>query len=680
MAEQLEEIEVRLGSGNDVIDVATDTNLTKTTVRVDGGSGDDSLTPTSLSSRTVWNGGADEDTVSVVISGVPTSTQLSNLRLDTEQLVVDNRGNSTAIAWVLSDLTLTSDLRVGGLPQGNPLTVLSTDGVVRTKILGGTGDDSLDVITSTITETFGEIDLDSQETDSLDNVQLDFGGEVFVPDTEQRLRRSEVNLDFDRFGLSGRSYHFNDASLSSTGVLRTDRALGQSAVGSSSATDLLTFSMDSGNPFSLNSIDLATKTGSGSRTIQLTGTLTDGTVETIDVTISESNGFESLTSFGFTDNVRQLTLSLQGDELLGGVTFEERSLLEFRGALSDATTYREDGFEVTADAPLRPSFLTFSGTEYGEVLSIDESFERQTDIRIEANSGTFRIQSFRVKDTLRNANIGFIINNPFTGFYNFQGNAGYQTVNINSGFSTGFSIGLGVNQVIDEIVVVPLGAEPVTIGFENLVDGSTTYEEDGFTITNGNETVGLEAMRLVDGGVTDQRSNTVRIQRQDSSPFSADRLGLLIEGFGAINEYVDVTAEFPAADPITQRLSAAAFSGQQNLTLNGFDDVSAITFQLQGGRDVFQLIDDVVIKSDGSRSFDFDGYVPQAAPYAEDGLELISTGTLGGFDEGGLAIGVGSSTDQLTLRPQSAIEVTQDRVVAPVNYELVQAGGGIAPA
>ena len=45
--------------------------------------------------------------------------------------------------------------------------------------------DSLDVVTTTITETFGEIELDSGETDTSDNVQLDFGGEVFVPSLRQ---------------------------------------------------------------------------------------------------------------------------------------------------------------------------------------------------------------------------------------------------------------------------------------------------------------------------------------------------------------------------------------------------------------------------------------------------------------------------------------------------------------
>ncbi|MCG8651841.1 MAG: hypothetical protein MI861_18525, partial [Pirellulales bacterium] len=163
LAKNLAEFDLLLGQGNDTVDVDTAGNLSATNVRIDGGSGDDTFTVTTLGSRTVWSGGRDDDSAVISIAGVPTSDQFNHLRLDTEQLVVDNTTNSASVAWTLTDLSLIADERIGDVPAGSPVQVLSTDGVGRTRILAGSGNDSLEVITTTITETFGEIELDSNE-------------------------------------------------------------------------------------------------------------------------------------------------------------------------------------------------------------------------------------------------------------------------------------------------------------------------------------------------------------------------------------------------------------------------------------------------------------------------------------------------------------------------------------
>ncbi|MEM6468239.1 MAG: hypothetical protein AAF802_01625 [Planctomycetota bacterium] len=244
---------VRFGEGNDTTIINTalndssmgpgdgggSTTTPTTELVVDGGAGLDEFTVRSLDGLTIVRGGGNDDSVTVPIAGVPDSTQFNRLRLDIEQLTVDNRLNTAPVAWSLSDLSLSADTVTGNAPTGSPVVIVGTGGVDRTRILGGTANDLLDIQTTTITETFGEIDLDSGDNSGSDRVQLDFGGEVFRPDRNATLNRSASNLDFSRLVSGLTSLVENGLEVITDGTL-VAHDLGGPVLGTGNASDIVT--------------------------------------------------------------------------------------------------------------------------------------------------------------------------------------------------------------------------------------------------------------------------------------------------------------------------------------------------------------------------------------------------------------------------------------------------------
>ncbi len=671
---------MQLGQGNDVIDVDTAGNLDATLVRVMGGFGNDTLTATSLGSRTVWSGGADQDTAVVPITGLPTSGQFNNLRLDTEQLVVDNSTNSTSVAWTLTDLSLIADELVAGVPAGNPVTVLSTDGVGRTRIVGGTGTDTLDVVTTTITETFGEIDLDSSDADSYDNVQLDFGGEVFVPDQSSTLQRADVNLDFDSLAGIGKKFEFAGAKIASDGVLIADDWSGSAAITAGSVSDLLTLQMISGGKFGITSLEVATTSGSATRTIQFTGTLADGSTQVVNRSVSENAGFQSISALGFNGPLSKLSWSMQSDEWIRSISFTEYPEIGFADPVVDSQTYIEEGIEFSTDGQF---VLGLNQSLVNDTLRVNEFFSTITDIRVASTNGLdeFQLKSVRIKDTLREGAVSVDVfgQSGYISSLSFTGAIGYQTIPISTGDSTYFDIRTRTNQVIDEIVVND-GTNDITITLDGLVDGNTTYSESTFTITNEGA-----PMQLVDGGVSDTVTNTVTVTSLAGAPFDVSSVALRVDGTDnlfARNDFVDFIGHFAAGGSIVQRVSATEADGVVSADLVGFEELSSMTFRLQGEGSPGQVIHGLYLGNDQTSTILFDDYLTASRRHVEDGLELVTDGTLVAFGLGGQVLGTGRAADTLTLRPLTGVSVTtaNDGQDTSANYSLVQVGNGSAPS
>lgn len=122
--DEMELIDVRLGSGND--DLEINQTLPNTRVSIEGDGGDDLVRVISVGAlETRISGGSEEDTVRVVIDGFPQDQQFTTLALTTEILLVDNSSNSgpsaIPVAWthrsgLLEADTIPSTGRIGVIP------------------------------------------------------------------------------------------------------------------------------------------------------------------------------------------------------------------------------------------------------------------------------------------------------------------------------------------------------------------------------------------------------------------------------------------------------------------------------------------------------------------------------------------------------------------------------------
>ena len=88
-----------------------------------------------------------EDVVWVIIDGYPTD-MFMQLFVYVEKLVIDNSANtSIAVAWTHEDGQLLSANQIPGAPSHH-VDVIYTEGADLTRILGGTKDDTLHVLSN----------------------------------------------------------------------------------------------------------------------------------------------------------------------------------------------------------------------------------------------------------------------------------------------------------------------------------------------------------------------------------------------------------------------------------------------------------------------------------------------------------------------------------------------------
>ncbi len=144
---------------NDVITI--DNTLPSTRVSIDGGAGDDRFNFVRaglLDTKII--GGDDNDAISVSIEGFPQNRQFTNLSLAAESLIIDNSTNTLPVAWTHRN----GVIEARAIPSTGPaVQVIGTDGVDRTRIIGGTADDTLDIISETGNDIPGFIENDLVE-------------------------------------------------------------------------------------------------------------------------------------------------------------------------------------------------------------------------------------------------------------------------------------------------------------------------------------------------------------------------------------------------------------------------------------------------------------------------------------------------------------------------------------
>ncbi|MCB2044083.1 MAG: hypothetical protein KDH48_26665, partial [Rhodoferax sp.] len=252
--EGIGQLQVKLGSGNDRL--AIDHNMDNTTVAVGGGAGDDHFTVLTLGSKiTSLTGDTGEDTVTVRIDDAPSvPDQFASLRLGVEELVIDNSLNATAVHW-----TVTDGAAVEADAGSGRLYVLSAEGAQHIRILGGSADDALDVVSSIGSDVQGQVDGN--------RVELTAGQVVLVPVTAQTQANFDTAMDFD--GLTGGSstrYWEDGFSLVSNAAIGQDSQVSPAARGAGTGNTFRLF-RDADNDgvsdgvFALGAMSLASYTG-----------------------------------------------------------------------------------------------------------------------------------------------------------------------------------------------------------------------------------------------------------------------------------------------------------------------------------------------------------------------------------------------------------------------------------
>ncbi len=146
------QLDIALGSGND--DFTFDSTVALTNgVNIDSGAGADVVAVKRLGAVTTIDAGIDADTVKVVMAGAP--APFTNLQLNDgiEALVVDNTGNTAGVNWTVK----------GGKVLVGSTQILDVSGAGATRILGGSGTNSLTVQTDNVAGVSGTVDGDRVE-------------------------------------------------------------------------------------------------------------------------------------------------------------------------------------------------------------------------------------------------------------------------------------------------------------------------------------------------------------------------------------------------------------------------------------------------------------------------------------------------------------------------------------
>lgn len=233
-----------LGAGNDRMTI--DSELAATSVEVRGGAGDDTMIVRRIGTLpTTLSGGAGEDTVTVEIAGAPVADSFLALQLDVEELVVDNRANAVSgVPWRLVD---GAQLRAAATGAGPEIRVIATEGAGRVRILGGSADDSLAVVSEAPGDAFGSIDDHA--------ISLSLGRVVMEPARATTLSDYDTVIGFDALapGLS----HSEDGFVISTGAgaVRDDSV--SAALVAADTGSVFALTRNSGQPFALFSLMLA---------------------------------------------------------------------------------------------------------------------------------------------------------------------------------------------------------------------------------------------------------------------------------------------------------------------------------------------------------------------------------------------------------------------------------------
>ncbi len=245
-------VDVTLGSGNDSLTL--NESFSGTALQISGGAGNDSFVAQAIgSAATMISGDGDTDTLTLQVAGLPANNAFTSLALDIDQLVIDNSANtSTAIAWTVND----GEVQATPVAGGTLNTVVSLGGVGQTKIIGGTQQDTLSIVSNA-----GDVDgsIDGNHVELRSGLQVLSGTDsssyvdythAMAFDTLQTGQVSQVEVGFS-LTVSG----------SGGSALVRDDSVGP-ALATTSASDVLTLisanadGTATGNAFSLYSLSL----------------------------------------------------------------------------------------------------------------------------------------------------------------------------------------------------------------------------------------------------------------------------------------------------------------------------------------------------------------------------------------------------------------------------------------
>ncbi|MBX9580656.1 MAG: hypothetical protein K2X87_10140, partial [Gemmataceae bacterium] len=273
---EVDRVAVLLGTGNDRLTV--NAALPTTLIELRGGGGDDAVVFDAIAApaaaggvTATYFGGGGEDVARVVVPGVPAATPFAGLGLEVEALVVDNTGNAAAgVAWAVRGGGLFADDTETATPAA-PVLVVSTDGAGRTRDLGGTRSDTLEVVSETGGAVAGSIDGD--------RVELTAGLAVASAARFDAFRNYEGAVSFDALPAAPPAA-VTEAGFtltSSGGLARTDR-FSTAALGAAPGDTLTPAAAGGADLFALYQIDLWLDPagGAGPVTVTFTGVTANG--------------------------------------------------------------------------------------------------------------------------------------------------------------------------------------------------------------------------------------------------------------------------------------------------------------------------------------------------------------------------------------------------------------------
>ena len=271
-ASAVSQLNVRLGSGNDVFTV--DHAVAGLQATIDTGGGDDRVDVLRVAKvadggSTVVSGAADQDTVRVVFPGRPAAGQFGTLAIGAgvERLEIDNHEADPATRWNVVYGAAAGDLLEADIgTAGAMVEVMKVNGAGQVSLLGGKGIDALQV-----DSRFGSAVQASMAGQRID---LTAGQTVLAPSTFRTLDLTSVSIDFDGDLTAAIQYREDGFSLTGSAAITLDRVVGPSLSGGGT----LTLAAQDGGSFALYSMDLQLAEGSTAQDVKLTAITIDGRV------------------------------------------------------------------------------------------------------------------------------------------------------------------------------------------------------------------------------------------------------------------------------------------------------------------------------------------------------------------------------------------------------------------
>jgi 6-phosphogluconolactonase (cycloisomerase 2 family) len=279
-------LDVLLGSGNDTLTL--NESFSATALQISGGAGDDSFIAQAIgSAATMISGDAGNDKLTLQVSGLPANNAFTSLALNLDQLVVDDSANTTvAVAWTVNNGEIQATPVAGGAVN----TVVSLAGVGATRIIGGTQQDTLAIVSSA-----GDVD----GTINGNHVELRSGLDVLSGDGSASYVDYTHAMTFDGLATSGLvSYTEDGYRLSVTGsgssLVRSDTV--SPSLTTTANGDVLTLisananGTATGNAFALYSLSLQSAT---TQSVTFTGITANGSTVTTTITVQGGPGFQT---------------------------------------------------------------------------------------------------------------------------------------------------------------------------------------------------------------------------------------------------------------------------------------------------------------------------------------------------------------------------------------------------